>query len=349
MYARARFFEWLFLVGFWMAITSLFTAVGVVNVELFVRVIDPAGQLDVGPIGRYLFSGQQYLEGLLFGFLFGTLFFLINRFTNRPAFQKRAFGQIVLIKSALYTGSIFLMFSLSFMVFTALDMLPKDLEQSLNMRSILPSVWVTTAVYFAFFIMLTNFVIQLNKKFGPGQLLSLFFGKYHHPVIEERIFLFTDLRSSTTYAERLGHLRYSKLIQDCFRDLNAVAPKYRAEIYQYVGDEAVLTWPVEEALNEANCIRVYFAFTNRIRKRADYYERKYGFVPEFKAGANGGTVTVAEVGNIKREIAYHGDVINTASRIQEVCNKYQKRFLVSRRLVQKMTANTNHFPTVQDS
>ena len=41
------------------------------------------------------------------------------------------------------------------------------------------------------------------------------------------------------------------------------------------------------------------------------------------------TFTVAEVGEIKKELAYHGDVLNTASRIQSTCNEYQKKLLVS--------------------
>jgi adenylate cyclase len=56
----------------------------------------------------------------------------------------------------------------------------------------------------------------------------------------------------------------------------------------------------------------------------------YGFVPEFKAGLHLGIVTAVEVGEIKRDIAYHGDTLNTAARIQSVCNQYDKIFLVSR-------------------
>jgi len=33
-----------------------------------------------------------------------------------------------------------------------------------------------------------------------------------------------------TYAEKLGHLKYSQLIQDCFYDLNVVLTKYNTEI-----------------------------------------------------------------------------------------------------------------------
>ena len=57
---------------------------------------------------------------------------------------------------------------------------------------------------------------------------------------------------------------------------------------------------------------------------------EFGLIPEFKAGIHGGDITVAEVGDIKREIAYHGDVINTAARIQGKCNDFQREILVSR-------------------
>ena len=51
---------------------------------------------------------------------------------------------------------------------------------------------------------------------------------------------------------------------------------------------------------------------------------------------NCGTVTVAEVGELKKEIAYHGDVLNTASRIQDKCNEYDKPLLISNNLYKKM-------------
>ena len=38
---------------------------------------------------------------------------------------------------------------------------------------------------------------------------------------------------------------------------------------------------------------------------------------------------VEQVGELKSEITYHGDAINTASRIQNLCNSYQSRLLVS--------------------
>ena len=173
-----------------------------------------------------------------------------------------------------------------------------------------------------------NFLKQVNRKFGPGNLKRLLLGKYYHPRRENRIFLFLDLRSSTSHAERLGHQRYSSLIQDCFRDL-AVVLEDRAEVYQYVGDEAVLSWEAGVGLDGLNCVRAFYRFRNQLRARASHYERRYGFVPEFKAGGNIGEVTAAEVGEIKREIAFHGDVLNTAARTQSLCNQHGEEFLIS--------------------
>jgi adenylate cyclase len=181
----------------------------------------------------------------------------------------------------------------------------------------------TGAISFGF-----NFLKQVSRKFGPGNLRRLLLGKYYHPRRENRIFLFLDLKSSTTHAERLGHERYSALIQDCFRDL-AVALEHRAEVYQYVGDEAVLSWEARAGLDDLNCLRAFYRFRSQLRTRAAHYEGAYGFVPEFKAGGNIGEVTGVEVGEIKREIAFHGDVLNAAARIQALCNQYAEELLIS--------------------
>ena len=55
-----------------------------------------------------------------------------------------------------------------------------------------------------------------------------------------------------------------------------------------------------------------------------------------------GKVTVAEVGEIKKELAYHGDTINTAARIQAKCNDFQTRLLISESAKVRLE-NQNHF------
>jgi len=51
-------------------------------------------------------------------------------------------------------------------------------------------------------------------------LNNFFLGKYHHPVAEERIFMFVDMNSSTTIAENLGHVKYFEMLKEYFVDLS---------------------------------------------------------------------------------------------------------------------------------
>jgi adenylate cyclase len=178
--------------------------------------------------------------------------------------------------------------------------------------------------------LLISFINQVNKKFGPGVLLPLLLGRYRSPREEKRIFLFMDLKSSTPIAETLGHMKYSAFIRDSFMDINTMLSSYHAQVYQYVGDEVVVTWSVSEGLKRLSCVRFFFACEEKFKERSAHYIKHFGRVPEFKAGLHMGKVTVVEVGNIKRDIAYHGDTMNTAARIQSVCNQYNKRFLTSK-------------------
>jgi adenylate cyclase len=115
-----------------------------------------------------------------------------------------------------------------------------------------------------------------------------------------------------------------------------VVLKYDAEIYQYVGDEAVLNWPYKKGLTNNNCIGVFFAFQQQRLSRKEYYLEKYSVYPEFKAGLHGGPLMVAEVGSVKKELAYHGDVINTSARIQAECNTHNVTLLLSEKLLKDL-------------
>ena len=190
--------------------------------------------------------------------------------------------------------------------------------------------------YWGLAVLAGLFILEVSDKFGQGVLVSFLLGNYHRPKEEARIFMFLDLKSSTTHAEKLGHIRYSQLIQDCFFDLTDTVIEHGAVIYAYVGDAVILTWQMDKGLRDNNCLNMFFDYDRTIKDRNDYYQKQYNVVPEFKAGINAGQVTVAEVGELKKELAYHGDVLNTAARIQEVCNQYSCSLLVSEYLIKQM-------------
>jgi adenylate cyclase len=184
----------------------------------------------------------------------------------------------------------------------------------------------------SFFI---NFFRQLNRMLGPGTLVSLLLGRYHRPVSEERIFMFLDLNDSTAIAAALGPLRFNDFKNDFFHDIAEPILETRGRIYQYVGDEAVVTWTVERGLHQGNCLRCVFLVTERIHERKDRYLARYGVVPQFKAGIHGGPVVTAEIGDIKKDIVHSGDTVNTAARVEAQCRPLERRVLVSAALLDR--------------
>ena len=189
------------------------------------------------------------------------------------------------------------------------------------------------AIYF--YILSVDFFLvllrQVNLFLGEGNLWRLLGGRFYTPREEDRIFMFLDLESSTSHAEALGHVEYSSLIQDCFDDLG-VSADFEAAVYQYVGDGAVLTWSPEAGLARGNCVRAFAGFRHRLASKAGYYQSRYGVRPRFTAGVNMGPVVVTEVGRHKKEIAYHGDTLNTAARIQGQCRVSDQDLLISGQL-----------------
>lgn len=282
---------------------------------------------------------QTTFIGLVSGLLFGILDIYLGR---KNYFHRINFGLIVLFKSAGYFMVAIVVLFLGFFLAALVNGFSSEeaLNRTFNFYS--SSYFIVIMVYLLVNTLLLNFIRQVSKKFGPGNLIHIFLGSYYQPVEEDRVFIFLDLKSSTLYAERLGHIKYSQLIQDCFYDITPVVDNYKAEIYQYVGDEVVLSWKTDDRMGYQNAILLFFAFKDKIRDRSDHYLKKYGFLPEFKAGINAGRVTVAEVGVIKKEIAYHGDVLNTASRIQEQCNVHNRLLLCSEYFVNQLK-DCNHF------
>jgi adenylate cyclase len=177
--------------------------------------------------------------------------------------------------------------------------------------------------------------LQVVKKYGRDVFVPMLLGFYKEPREEKRIFMFMDLKSSTTIAERLGHIRYSAFVRDFILDVNQCLDLYNANAYQYVGDEVVLTWRCSKE-HSMNCIDFFVACRTRISRRNAYYEGHYGHLPHFKAGVECGIVTAVEIGDIKRDIAYHGDTLNTAARIQGMCNEVGSDLLVSENFIDEL-------------
>jgi len=284
----------------------------------------------------FLFHLASNVGGAFLGGVFGAS--LIILYTNR-ILRKKSFLTYLILNSLSVLAVIFLInVSISLVILTMrfkTGILSSEvLISSMNyifslqgLRSML--VWFVVTV-------ITIFLLRVSEKYGPGVLENIILGKYHKPVEEERIFMFLDIKSSTTLAEQLGHHKYFRLLSDFFADITDAINYNKGDIYQYVGDEVVISWKIQHGIKNNNCLQCFFEARKEIEKRSSKYITRYSIVPEFKAGLHMGEATVGEIGVLKKEIAFSGDVLNTTSRIQNECNKYDSDLLISEDLLNKL-------------
>lgn len=191
-------------------------------------------------------------------------------------------------------------------------------------------IFIKNFIIWLFIVIATLIVFMINDKYGPGVFPDYLMGRYFHPKNERRIFMFADIKDATTIAENLGEEKYFNFLKDFFRDIAPAIVQTRGEVYQYVGDEVVISWKMKNGLKKGNTLQCYFSMRKIIKFKAPRYIRKYGVAPTFKVGIHSGPIMVGEVGQIKREIVFSGDVLNTAARIAGACNDLGVEILASK-------------------
>lgn len=199
-------------------------------------------------------------------------------------------------------------------------------------RFLVSFTFLNTLIQLGFSLMISLIYAGFSEHLGHQFLQKLVTGKYHKPKEEHRIFMFLDMNESTTFAEKLGHIKYFDLLQDYYDIMSDPIIEHEGEVYQYVGDEVVITWKAKEGTARNNCIACFFGIEENLKRHAPIFREKYGVVPHFKAGIHIGEVTTGEIGSLKKEIVFTGDVLNAAARIQGLCKKYQKSLLISKEL-----------------
>ena len=177
---------------------------------------------------------------------------------------------------------------------------------------------------------------ELTRLVGSRVLLNVALGRYRSPVREARVLMFLDLANSTSLAESMGELRVQGLLTRFFFDIDSAIVAHGGEVHAYVGDEVIVTWPLDERMSAGRCIECFFAIADSITERADSYRQEFGMVPSFRAGLHAGHVVISECGNSRRQLAYFGDTVNVTARLQEHCKEVGRNLLVSADLLGRM-------------
>lgn len=191
-----------------------------------------------------------------------------------------------------------------------------------------PVIWAE-AIHRTLLFGCTMIAVRWYDQYGASGAL----GGRSRPHQELRVFMFLDMRSSTAIAEEIGDTRYFQLLNDVYTDVTDPVVDSQGDIYQYVGDEISVSWPLHKGIRGARCIRCFFAIREKLKRRSAYYVKRYGTAPVFKAGFHYGQVTTGEVGLVKKQRLFSGDVVNTAAHIQAMCNQYGVDNLVSKDLL----------------
>ena len=321
---KMKFHKWLILTASWMVIGALMAA----YLHLYI------GGEFIRATGNYDFLSSLVtgiIGGLLGGLLGGSvmIFVLAEKYKNRPFAFK-------IIVNVLFVMMVILVVNIIISVLFYLVLMDDSYNVGL-FEIIYERIWsrdhLVSQVTWLSIVSVTTFAFSIVDSFGPHVFVDMLFGKYHRPFAEQRIFMFLDLKSSTAIAEKLGHKKYFGFLQEFYSDITNPVMDAQGRIYQYVGDEVVLSWDMHSGITNQNCLSCFFMIRREIVKRKQKYLDKYGVVPKFKAGLHYGRVTTGEVGIMKKEIIHTGDVLNTAARIEKQCNWLNAELLVSKELI----------------
>ncbi len=289
------------------------------------------------------------LAVVVVGLLVGTIevLYLSNRFANKSLAYK------VVIKTIIYASFLFIIIQLTFPIAASLELNTGLLDSRVWDKYLLfikSKTYLSTNVQLAIELIVSLFYFEISENIGHGVMINFLTGRYHRPKEEKRIFMFLDMKSSTAIAEHLGHIQYFELLKTYYKDLSDAIVLTKGEIYQYVGDEVIVSWTIGNGVENHNCIRCFAGIKHDLKSRSTYYQHHFGLQPEFKAGLHCGEVTTGEIGALKKEIIFTGDTLNATSRIQSLCNQYGVDILISEDLVRELpTSSQFHFKSLGKS
>jgi adenylate cyclase len=268
-------------------------------------------------------------------FLMSAVMGYLLVFTLKKIFRNYLLWISLLLKSLFLVVAAFAMNSLLYALSSVQSSIPlQNSFQNLFYEIQHPSLLLQKISYWLVLIVITQLIIEINEKYSPGVFIDILLGRYVNPKTEHRIVAFIDLNDSTTIAEKLGHTQYFKFIRDFIYNISNALIEYDGRIYQYVGDEVVVSWIYNDR-NMSRCLKAVIEARRNIQKDSIRFKRDYDIIPEFRVGIHVGEVTVGEIGVIKKDIAMSGDTMNTTARIRSACSELNKKFIVSKDFIEK--------------
>lgn len=283
-------------------------------------------------------SWYPFLNAFICGPVIVLLLAFLEFIVFAGNFRKKKFLVVLSIKIGTYFLSI-LFCILSVFVITRMLKYDISIPQAIRSEEFQNYLWygdfkVLMAYVFGL-VILTNFILQMNRKMGQGVLLGFLTGKFRVPQEEYGFVMFLKLHESEKFIQTLGNLKFLQFFNEVIFDITDSMVFRKGIISSYIDDEILITWNTEHGAQDANAIRTYFEIKEKIDlNKVNYFER-YGAVPRFTCSLHHGSIVCGEIGGVKSEVRYHGDAVNTAHRMLNIAT-FEHSFIVSEYILQLM-------------
>ena len=172
-------------------------------------------------------------------------------------------------------------------------------------------------------------ILRVVSFIGARNLLHLMTGRYQRPMVEDRAFLFIDLKDSTRITEALGVVRAREFISDFIFDVSKAITDHRGDVYKFMGDGIIAVWQHQDKGALTDAVAAVVAAERTLTRRADRYDNRFGHIPEFRAGLHAGEVIASEQGDLRRSIEFNGDHINIAARLEQKAKEHGRTLVFS--------------------
>lgn len=292
-------------------------------------------------------SIYPYINGAVCGALMGALISYLELWRFRSGVRQFRFITLLVLRTSIY---LLLIFTILFNVVVVSRMWQQHLSYPSVLRDagfqsyLVHGNFPVAILYSMLFAFTIHFTRMMSRKMGQGVLASFVTGTFYQPVVQERIVMFLGLRNHGPVSATLSDLEFFRFLNAYFYDLTEPIVSHRGIIYEYVEDLIVITWSMKKGLEDSNCLRTFLAIQQKIQEKAGEYLEKYHIAPEAYASLHLGSVVRAEIGSVKTQIVFHGDVMNTASRLLGKCLELKRDLLVSENVVEKLCGSYSFHP-----
>ena len=196
------------------------------------------------------------------------------------------------------------------------------------------------------FTMAAKYVIEENnKKFVRGA-----FAKYVAPAVVDSIMkdptkltvggekreltiLFSDIRSFTTFSEKMDAKALSSFLNDYLGIMTKIVFANEGTLDKYIGDAIMAFWgaPLDQPKHAKNACMAAFEMMQALAEHKERFRTQYGVEVDIGIGLNSGVVSVGNMGSCDN-FAYTviGDHVNLASRLEGLTKYYGASIVTSR-------------------